>query len=109
VQRWQARLLPTTHFQVIFTVASQLHILWRWNRKAFADACFQATRDTLFELLGQDQHLGAHPGILLALHTWGSALPIHLHLHGLLTGGGVMVEGKWVATRPNFLKRRIGT
>jgi len=103
VQRWQARLLPTTHFQVIFTVASELHILWRWNRKVFADTLFAATRDTLFELLAQAPHLGAHPGLLLALHTWGSALAIHLHLHGLLTAGGVDGDGKWVATRPNFL------
>jgi hypothetical protein len=103
VQRWQAKLLPTTHFQVIFTVASELHILWRWNRKAFAEALFQATRDTVFELLGQARHLGAYPGLLLGLHTWGSALPIHLHVHGLLTAGGVDADGKWVATRPNFL------
>jgi hypothetical protein len=103
VTRWQAKLLPTTHFQVIFTVASELHILWRWNRKVFADALFEATRDTLFELLAQAPHLGAHPGLLLALHTWGSALAIHLHVHGLLTAGGVNADGKWVATRPQFL------
>jgi Putative transposase/Transposase zinc-binding domain len=103
VQRWQAKLLPTTHFQVIFTVASELHGLWRWNRQRFADACFEATRATVFQLLGQARHLGARPGLLLALHTWGSALPIHLHVHGLLTAGGVDAEGKWVATRPNFL------
>jgi hypothetical protein len=103
VARWQARLLPTTHFQVIFTVASQLRILWQWNREVFADALFHAARQTLFELLGQARHLGAHPGLLLALHTWGSALAIHLHLHGLLTAGGVNADGKWVATRPNFL------
>jgi hypothetical protein len=103
VGRWHARLLPTTHFQVIFTVASELHTLWRWNRKVFADVLFAATRDTLFELLGQARHLSAHPGLVLALRTWGSALAIHLHMHGLLTAGGVNAEGKWVATRPNFL------
>ena len=103
VQRWQARLLPTTHFQVIFTVASELHMLWRWNRKRFADALFTATRDTLFELLGQARHLGAHPGLVLALHTWGSALAIHLHVHGLLTAGGLDARGNWVTTRPQFL------
>jgi len=103
LQRWQARLLPTTHFQVIFTVPTELHILWRWNRKVFVDAFFQAVRDTLFELLAQARHLDAHPGFVMALHTWGSALPIHLHGHVLLTAGGVDAEGKWVATRPTFL------
>jgi hypothetical protein len=103
LQRWQARLLPVTHFHVIFTVASQLHIVWRWNRKRFADAFFQAARDALFQLLTEARHLGAPPGLALALHTWGSPLPIHLYLHGLLTAGGVDAQGKWVATRPNFL------
>jgi hypothetical protein len=103
VARWQAKLLPTTHFQVIFTVASELHLLWRWNRKLFADVFFQAVRDTLFKLLGQARHLGAHPGFVTALHTWGSALPIHLHGHVLLTAGGVDAQGKWVTTRPDFL------
>jgi hypothetical protein len=103
LQQWQARLLPTTHFHVIFTVASQLHILWRWNRKRFANVLFRAARDALLELLGQDRHLGAWPGLLLALHTWGSALPIHVHLHGLVTAGGVGPDGRWVASRPNFL------
>jgi hypothetical protein len=100
---WQTRLLPTTHFHVIFTVPTELHGLWQWNRKRFADVLFQAARDALVELLGQDRHLGAWPGLLLGLHTWGSALPIHLHLHGLVTAGGVDAQGKWVATRPNFL------
>ena len=100
---WQTRLLPTTHFHVIFTVASELHVLWQWNRKVFADVLFWAARDALVELLGQDRHLGAWPGLLLALHTWGSALPIHLHLHGLVTAGGRGPDGRWVATRPDFL------
>lgn len=100
---WETRLLPTTHFHVIFTVASELHGLWQWNRKAFADILFQAARDALVELLGQARHLGARPGLLLGLHTWGSALPIHLHLHGLVTAGGVGPAGRWVATRPDFL------
>ncbi len=76
LKRWQARLLPTTHFQVVFTVPPALHILWQWNRKRFAGAFFQAARDTMFSLLAQERHLGARPGLLLALHTWGSALPI---------------------------------
>jgi hypothetical protein len=103
LQRWQARLLPTTHFQVIFTVPSELHILWRWNRKLFADTFFHVVRDTLFALLAEERHLGARPGLVMALHTWGSALPIHVHLHALLTAGGLAADGRWMATRPDFL------
>ena len=69
--RWQARLLPATHFQVIFTVPTELHILWCWNRKRFADRFFQAARDTLFELLAQERHLGARPGLVMALQHLG--------------------------------------
>jgi Putative transposase/Transposase zinc-binding domain len=101
--RWQARLLPVTHFHVIVTVPCQLHVLWQWNRRRFADLFFQATRGALFDLLGQERHLGARPGVLMGLHTWGSALPIHLHLHCLVTAGGVGPDGHWVASRPNFL------
>lgn len=103
LERWQARLLPTTHFHVILTLASELHVLWRWNRKRCADAFFQAGRDALFQLLEQERHLGARPGVLMGLHTWGSALPLHPHLHCLVTAGGVGPDGQWVASRPNFL------
>jgi Putative transposase/Transposase zinc-binding domain len=103
LERWQARLLPVTHFHVIFTLPHQLHALWRWNRKRVAALFFQATRDALFDLLAQERHLGARPGVLMGLHTWGSALPIHLHLHCLVTAGGVDRDGQWVASRPHFL------
>lgn len=103
LERWQARLLPTTHFHVILTFASELHVLWRWNRKRFAELFFHAARAALFELLAQERHLGARPGVLMGLHTWGSALPLHPHLHCLVTAGGIGADDRWVASRPNFL------
>lgn len=103
LQDWQARLLPVTHFHVIFTLPRELHGLWRWNRKVCADAFFQAARDALFHLLEQERHRGARPGVLMGLHTWGSALPLHPHLHCLVTAGGVDAQGRWVASRPAFL------
>jgi Putative transposase/Transposase zinc-binding domain len=103
LERWQARLLPSAHFHVIFTLPHQLHLLWRWNRRRFAAAFFQAVRDTLFQLLEQERHLGARPGVLMGLHTWGGALPLHVHLHCLVTAGGVDADGRWRASRPNFL------
>ena len=103
LERWQARLLPTRHFHVIVTLPRHLHILWRWNRKRCADAFFRAVREALLELLEQDRHLGARPGILMGLHTWGGALPLHPHLHCLVTGGGLTADGRWRASRPDFL------
>ncbi len=100
---WQTRLLPVTHFHVIFTLPRELHALWRWNRKVCADVFFQAARDALFQLLEQERHLGARPAVLMGLHTWGSALPIHPHLHCLVTAGGLDAQGRWVASRPDFL------
>ena len=103
LERWQQRLLPTTHFHVIFTLPEALHPLWRWNRRRMADAFFRAASDALLHLLEQPRHLGARPGILMGLHTWGGALPLHPHLHCLVTAGGVDADGRWRSSRPNFL------
>jgi len=103
LERWQQRLLPTTHFHVIFTLPAALHPLWRWNRRCLADAFFRAASDALLHLVEQPRHLGARPGILMGLHTWGGALPLHPHLHALVTAGGVDADGRWRSSRPNFL------
>jgi len=103
LEQWQSRVLPTTHFHVIFTLPDQLRHLWRWNRRLCADAFFAAASESLFQLLEQPRHLGARPGVLMGLHTWGSALPLHPHLHCLVTAGGVRPDGGWQASRPNFL------
>ena len=100
---WQGRLLPTTHFQVVFTLPPILHTLWRWNRRLFTRALFDTARAALLELLAEDRHLGARPGLVVALHTWGSALPLHLHLHALVTGGGMAPDGRWRPSRAHFL------
>lgn len=68
-----------------------------------ADALFQAVRDTLFLLLEDPRHLGARPGVIAALHTWGRSLVLHPHLHCLVTGGGLTPEGTWKPVRNGFL------
>ena len=68
------RLLGCDHFHAIFTVPHELIGVWRYNRQIFAAALFEACRGTLLELLGQEGYLGAKPGIVLALHTWGRTL-----------------------------------
>jgi hypothetical protein len=60
-------------------------------------------RDTLLELLGDPQYLGATPGIMATLHTWSQTLLLPPHLHGLVTGGGLSRTGHWVAVRNGFL------
>jgi hypothetical protein len=103
LEQWATRLLPTAHFHVIFTLPPVLHTLWRWNRRRFAAAFFRAASDALLQLLEQERHLGARPGLLMGLHTWGSALPLHPHLHCLVTAGGVQPDGHWRSSRPDFL------
>lgn len=97
------RLLPCDHFHVIFTVPHELVPLGRCNRREFAAALFEAARDTLLQLLGQERHLGATPGILLALHTWGRQLNLHPHVHGLVTAGGFTANGEWRDVRGDYL------
>ena len=65
------QLLPTDHCHVIFTLPSELHELWQWNRAALTAVLFGSVRETLLTLLGDPKWLGATPGILAALHTWG--------------------------------------
>lgn len=106
-ERWlenqMARLLATNHFHVIFTIPDDLRDLWRWNRKLMTDLLFRASRDTLFELLGDNRYLGAKPGLISSLHTWGRTLVLHPHIHCLVTGGGLDDEGSWRHTREGYL------
>lgn len=100
---WQQHVLPTDHFHVIFTVPSELHELWQWNRPALTEVLFRSVRETLLTLLGDAKWLGATPGILAALHTWGRTLSLHPHVHCLVSGGGLAAEGQWRAVQTGFL------
>jgi hypothetical protein len=103
LDQWQQQLLPTDHFHVIFTLPSELHELWRWNRAALIEVLFRSVRETLLTLLDDPKWLGAQPGILATLHTWGRTLALHPHVHCLVSGGGLNAEGQWGAVRTGFL------
>ena len=74
-ERWlgkqKARLLACDHYHVIFTIAHELHQLWWLNSRLMIELLFQSARDTLLELLRDSRHLGAVPGVIISLHTWG--------------------------------------
>jgi hypothetical protein len=97
------QILPTDHFHVIFTLPSELHALWRWNRAVMTEVLFRSVRETLLTLLSDSKWLGARPGILATLHTWSRTLAFHAHVHCLISGGGLTVQGQWVAVRTGFL------
>jgi hypothetical protein len=106
-ERWlekqKARLLACDHFHVIFTIAHELDDLWRLNSRVMMEVLFRSARDTLFELLADDRHLGGRVGVMMALHTWGRTLSFHPHVHCLVTGGGLTSRGEWHAVRNGYL------
>jgi hypothetical protein len=88
LEKQKARLLRCDHYHVIFTLPSELNGLWLANVRGMAHLLFQAAWTTLSALLGDPEYLGATPGMIAALHTWGQTLVLHPHLHCLVTGGG---------------------
>jgi len=109
-ERWldkqNQRLLNCEHFHLVFTLPSEYRILWLYNREWFIKTQFNVVSETLKDLLepgkGKD-FLGATPGFMCALHTWGRQLNLHPHIHCLITAGGLDNKGKWKAVENDFL------
>ena len=97
------RLLPCPHFHVIFTLPHSLLELWALNRSWFIGVLFDCGRTSLLELLADPRHLGATPGLMMSLHTWGRDLCRHPHLHCLVSAGGIDPQGHWRPSKPNQL------
>jgi len=105
---WKQRLLPCPHHHIVFTTPQELVPLWRYNKALFATTLFAAASQSLIELLGDPQFLGCRPGLLAALHTWSQTLAAHVHLHVLVTGGGLDADGNWsVAKKDCLLPRKV--
>ena len=98
-----ARLLDCEHYHIVFTLPHELIALWAHNRGWLADTLFQSARDTLIELSADARFLGATPGLLIALHTWGRTLNPHPHVHCLISGGGLTPGGDWKAVANGYL------
>jgi Putative transposase/Transposase zinc-binding domain len=106
-QQWLSaqlpRLLPCPHFHVVFTLPHELIALWQFNRSWFNQLLFDCARESLLALCADPRHLGATPGLLMALHTWGRTLSRHPHVHCLVSAGGLDAQQQWRASRPGFL------
>jgi Putative transposase/Transposase zinc-binding domain len=102
-ERQAARLLDCDHYHVVFTLPHELLSLWSYNRATMARLLFGAARDALLTLLADRRFLGATPGLLLALHTWGRTLNHHPHVHCLVSGGGIDAAGAWQAVTNGYL------
>ena len=98
-----AQLLPCPHFHVVFTLPHELIVLWQFNRAWFNQLLFDCVRSSLLQLCADARLLGAMPGLLMALHTWGRTLSHHPHVHCLLTAGGLDAHAQWRSGRTGFL------
>ncbi len=106
-QRWlearQADLLPVEYFHVVFTLPAPISEIAYWNKAVIYGLLFEVAAQTLATIAADPKHLGAQIGATLVLHTWGSALTHHPHVHGIVPGGGLSLDGqRWVACRPGF-------
>lgn len=88
-------LLPCAHHHLVFTLPSDLDELWRFNTKLLTELLFETVQWCLTRMLEDPRYLGAKPGVLAVLHTWGRTLALHPHLHCLVTAGGVDDRGQW--------------
>ena len=106
-QRWldarQADLLPVEYYHVVFTLPAPIADLAYQNKAVIYGLLFDVAAEVLQTIAADPKHLGARIGATLVLHTWGSALTHHPHVHGIVPGGGLAPDGKrWVACRPGF-------
>src|ERR1700726_723471 len=106
-QRWldarQADLLPVPYYHVVFTFAAPISALAYTNKEIIYALLFDITAETLRTIAADPKHLGARIGTTLVLHTWGSALTHHPHVHGIVPGGGLAADGaRWVSCKPGF-------
>ena len=99
----QAELLPVAYYHVVFTVPGEIVDVAYQNKAVVYDILFKAASETLLTIGADPKHLGARIGVTAVLHTWGSALTHHPHLHCIVPGGGLSPDGQsWVACRPRF-------
>jgi Putative transposase/Transposase zinc-binding domain len=101
----EAELLPVPYFHVVFTLPAAISDIAYQNKAIIYDLLFGAAAETMRTIAADPKHLGARIGITAVLHTWGSAMMHHPHVHMIVSGGGISLDGtRWIACRrPRFL------
>ena len=100
----EADLLPVGYFHVVFTLPAEVATIAFHNKALLYDLLFKAASETMQIIAADPKHLGARIGFTAVLHTWGSALTHHPHVHMIVPGGGISLDGeRWVSARPAFL------
>ena len=99
----QAELLPVPYYHVVFTLPASVGAIAFQNKAAVYDLLFKAAAETLTTIAADPKHLGARIGLTAVLHTWGSALTHHPHVHVIVPGGGLSMDGsRWIACKRGF-------
>lgn len=104
IEQRTAELLPTHYFHVVFTLPHELNSLVLGNRNVLFKLLFDASAATLLQFAKDDKYLGALPGLLSVLHTWGQQLSFHPHVHCIVSSGGITTTAKglgWKTSRRN--------
>jgi hypothetical protein len=100
----EADLLPVGYFHVVFTLPAEIAGIAFQNKALVYDLLFKAASETMLTIAADPKHLGARIGITAVLHTWGSAMTHHPHIHMIVPGGGIAPDGsRWISSRPAFL------
>jgi hypothetical protein len=100
----EAELLPAPYFHVVYTLPAELRDVAFQNKRVVYDLLMKAAAQTTLQIAADPRRLGARIGITAVLHTWGSAMTHHPHVHMIVPGGGLSPDGtRWISSRGNFL------
>jgi hypothetical protein len=103
LEQREAELLPVPYFHVVYTLPGPIADIAHQNKAVIYDLLFKASAETTLKIAATPRHLGARIGFMSVLHTWGSALTHHPHMHMVVPGGGLSPDGsKWIACRPRY-------
>ena len=99
----EAELLPVPYYHLVFTLPAAIADIAYYNKAVIYDILFKAAAETLITIAADPKHLGARVGLTAVLHSWGSALTHHPHVHMIVPGGGISLDRqRWVSCRPGF-------
>ena len=105
----EADLLPVGYFHVVFTLPAEISPIAYQNKAVVYDLLFRTAAETLLTIAADPRHLGARIGATAVLHSWGSTMTHHPHVHMIVPGGGISPDGtRWVRCKPGFLPAGAG-
>ena len=104
VEARMQELLPVKYYHVVFTLPHELNSLVLGHRKILYNLLFDASAQTLISFAKDEKYLGAVPGIISVLHTWGQQLSFHPHIHSIVSGGGITGDDQWKQAKKNMYR-----